>query len=196
MLPIDHFPECSPAGFKDDIPDDAPASIDSPLFEIDPEPEGWQPKGAVTGDRVHAVLEKIDFQNPDKWFRSNENLLRKIYRDNYDEVKVLSMNFFSMELPFDLKKSEVLGREYSYIVRTSAGMKKRYVDLLLSDSGKLTIVDYKTDSFGGSSVAEAAEPYLETQRHYIEDISGIFGLQACGYLVFLREGTVYPVELE
>jgi len=196
ILPVDHFPGCSPAIIEIDTAGDTYASADRPLFEITPEPEGWQPEGAETGDRVHAVMEKIDFQRPGQWFRNNEILLRKVYRDDYDEIKELSMSFFRMELPFDLRKSEILGREYPYVVRTPAGMKKRYVDLILSDSGKLTLVDYKTDSFRGSSVEEAAEPYLETQRYYIHDISEIFGMQACGYLVFLREGIVYPVAPE
>ncbi len=164
------------------------------LFEIDPKPENWQPGGAAIGDCVHAVMEKIDFKAPEQWFMDNDAFLRRVYGDDYEEIRELSLNFFRMKLPFDIEKSEILGREYSYAVRTPGVIRKRYIDLLLRDNGKLTVVDYKTDSFSGSSASQVTESYIEKQRYYIRDISEIFGVQVCGYLVFLREKIVYPVE--
>jgi ATP-dependent exoDNAse (exonuclease V) beta subunit len=170
-----------------------PVSDEGVLFEIDPEPEGWQSRGAAIGDYVHEVMEKIDFSSPEEWFTDNQDYLKRIYGDDYQEIKELSLRFFRMKLPFNLEKSEILGREYPYQVKTSRGLKKRYIDLLLRENGKLTVVDYKTDSFGESSADDVAAGYLKTQKYYIRDISEIYGTEACGYLVFLREGIVFPV---
>ncbi len=163
------------------------------LFEIDPKPENWQPMGAAIGESVHSVMEKIDFNAPEQWFMNNENFLRRVYGDDFEEVRELSLNFFRMKLPFDLRKSEILGREYAYVIKTSGRIRKRYVDLLLRDNGKLTVVDYKTDSFRGSSAAQVIQDYIEKQRHYLRDISEIFDVQVFGYLVFLREEIVHAV---
>ncbi|NOQ22190.1 MAG: AAA family ATPase [Candidatus Aegiribacteria sp.] len=176
-----------------EICDDFIENDDTVLFEIDPKPENWQSGGAAIGDSVHAVMEKIDFNAPERWFTDNEDFLRRIYRDDFEEIRELSLNFFRMKMPFDLKKSEILGREYTCVIKTPSGIKKRYVDLLLRYNGKLTVVDYKTDSFSGSSASQVVQSYIEKQRFYIQDISEIFGVEVCGYLVFLREEIVYPV---
>jgi len=176
-----------------EICDDFIENNDSVLFEIDPKPENWQSGGAAIGDCVHAVMEKIDFNAPEQWFMDNENFLRRIYRDDFEEIRELSLNLFLMQLPFDLKKSEIIGREYTYDVNTTSGIKKRYIDLLLRDKGKLIIVDYKTDSFSGSSLQKVAHDYMEKQLYYIRDVSEIFNEKVCGYLLFLREGIVCPV---
>ncbi|MCD4700217.1 MAG: UvrD-helicase domain-containing protein, partial [Candidatus Aegiribacteria sp.] len=168
------------------ISDDFSEIDDSVLFEIDPEPDNWQPGGAIIGECVHAVMEKIDFDAPDQWFVDNDVILRRVYGDEFDEIRELSLNFFRMKLPFDLQKVEIVGREYAYIVETSEGIRKRYVDLLIRDKEKLTVIDYKTDSFSGSSLEQVAQSYVEKQRYYIRDISDIFGMPVCGYLVFLR----------
>jgi len=196
IRPVKSFPSSSTAGFRTEFSDAASVSASAVLFEIEPKPEGWQERGAAIGDFVHAVLEKIDPRSPEKWFRKNEMYLRRIYRDDFDEVKSLTLNLFLMELPFDLQRSEIIGREYPYFVETPRGMKKRYIDLLLRDRGQLVAIDYKTDSFSGSSAEKIVESYMKKQRHYVRDISRIFGEQACGYLVFLRESVVYPVSAE
>ena len=177
-----------------EICDDFTENDDTVLFEIDPKPENWQPGGAVIGDCVHAVLEKIDFKSPEQWFLDNDVFLRRVYGDDFKKIRELSLNFFRMKLPFDLEKAEILGREYAYTVETSGGIRKRYVDLLLRDNGKLVVVDYKTDSFSETSAAQVVQSYIDKQRYYIRDISEIFGEQASGYLVFLREEIVYPVK--
>ncbi|MCK4806337.1 MAG: UvrD-helicase domain-containing protein [Candidatus Aegiribacteria sp.] len=193
VLPTDISYHSSARRPEIEMTDNFEGNDDNPLFEIDPKPENWQSGGAVIGECVHAVMEKIDFNAPEQWFTDNENFLRRIYGYNFEEIRELSLNFFRMKLPFDLEKSEILGREYAYIVKTSGRIKKRYIDLLLRDNGRLAVVDYKTDSFGGSSATQAAQGYIEKQRYYLRDISEIFGVQAFGYLVFLREETVYPV---
>jgi ATP-dependent exoDNAse (exonuclease V) beta subunit len=176
-----------------EISDDFSEYDDTVLFKIDPKPDNWQPGGAAIGECVHAVMEKLDFNAPEQWFIENEPFLRRVYGDDFEEIKELSLNFFRMELPFDFDTMEILGREYGYSVRAPGGIKKRYVDLLLRDSGKLIVVDYKTDSFSGSSAEQVVQSYIEKQRYYIQDISDIFGEQVCGYLVFLREGIISPV---
>lgn len=163
------------------------------LFEIDPKPENWQPGGAVIGECVHSIMEKIDFSSPREWFLNNETILRRLYGDDLEEIRELSLNLFRMKLPFDLEKSEILGREYAYVIKTHGRIRKRYVDLLLRDNGKLIIVDYKTDSFSGSSAEQVVQYYNEKQQYYIRDISNIFGVQVFGYLVFLREEVVHQV---
>ena len=177
-----------------EVCDDFSKSDDSVLFEIDPKPDNWQPGGAAIGECVHSVLEKIDFSAPEQWFLDNEDFLRRVYGDDFEEIRELSLNLFRMKLPFDLDNASILGREYAYCIGTSGGIQKRYVDLLLRDNGKLTVVDYKTDSFSGSSAEKVVQSYIEKQLYYIQDVSKLFCEPACGYLVFLREGTVHPVE--
>ena len=126
-----------------------------------------------------------------RWFLDNDVFLRRVYGNDFEEIRELSLKFFRMKLPFDLEKAEIIGREYAYVVETSGGIKKRYIDLLIRDKGKLIVIDYKTDSFSGSSLEQVAQNYIEKQRYYIRDISEIFGEQVCGYLVFLRAGIHY-----
>lgn len=160
---------------------------DTPLFTVDPKPEGWQPRGAVIGDRVHAAMEKIDMKDPERWFRNNREQLKRLYGNDLDEVRTLCLNFFAMDLPFDLDSSTILGREYHYFVKTPGGIKKRYIDLLLrTPEGRLTVVDYKTDDLKEDTREDVIEAYMETQRHYIEDIGRLFGEPVRGHLAFLR----------
>jgi ATP-dependent helicase/nuclease subunit A len=194
ILPVEVSHHSSPPRSLVEICDDFSEGDDSVLFEIDPKPDNWQPGGAAIGEYVHAVMEKIDFKSPEQWFVDNDVFLRRGYGDDFEEIRELSLNFFRMKLPFDLEKAAVLGREYAYIVDTSGGIRKRYVDLLIRDNGKLTVIDYKTDTFSGSSAEQVIQSYIEKQRYYIQDVSKLFGEPACGYLVFLREGIVHPVE--
>ncbi|MEN8208511.1 MAG: UvrD-helicase domain-containing protein [Candidatus Fermentibacteria bacterium] len=189
--PVDVSYRASPGKPSVEIRDDFSENDESVLFEIDPKPENWQPGGAAVGDCVHAVMEKIDFSAPRQWFLNNDVFLRRLYGDDFEEIRELSLNFFRMKLPFDLEKAEILGREYPCVLETPRRITKRYVDLLLRDNGKLTVIDYKTDSFRGSSLEQVARGYIEKQQHYIQDISKIFGEQACGYLIFLRAGKYY-----
>ncbi len=163
------------------------------LFEVQMKPENWQRRGARIGDDVHAVLNKIDFSDPLGWFAEHDSILKKMYGDDFDEIRELSLKLFQMELPFSIEQSLVISREYPYIASTCNGLEKRYVDLLLKIDNELVIVDYKTDTFDGRTTEQVAEQYIEKQRQYIQDVSRIFGMPARGYLVFLREGTVFSV---
>ena len=164
------------------------------LFSIEPKPKDWQERGAYIGDCVHSVLEKIDLTAPEQWLRKNHEYLRRLFGEDLDEVEDLVVNLFEMELPFSISDSEILGREYTYFVKTPSGVKTRYLDLLLRDGcGNLIVADYKTDRFGRLSPQEVAERYLKKQRYYLKDIAGIFGREPLGYLLFLREKTVVGV---
>ncbi|MCK4671525.1 MAG: UvrD-helicase domain-containing protein [Candidatus Aegiribacteria sp.] len=163
------------------------------LFEVQMKPENWQRRGARIGDDVHAVLHKIDFSNPLGWFAEHDSILKKMYGDDFDEIRELSLKLFQMELPFSIEQSLVISREYPYIASTCNGLEKRYIDLLLRIENELVVVDYKTDTFDGRTTEQVAEQYIEKQQQYIQDVSRLFGLPAKGYLVFLREGTVFSV---
>lgn len=163
------------------------------LFESQMKPENWQSRGARTGDDVHAVLQKIDFSDPLGWFKEHDGFLKKLYGDDFDEIRELSLKLFQMDLPFSIKQSLIISREYPYITSTRSGMEKRYIDLLLRIDNELIVVDYKTDTFDGRTTEQVAEQYIEKQRQYIQDVSRLFGLPARGYLVFLREGTVFSI---
>ena len=164
------------------------------FFPVDPKPRDWQEHGAYIGDCVHTVLEKIDLTAPEQWLRKNREYLRRLFEKDLEEVKGLVMNLFEMELPFSISDSKILGREYTYFVKTPSGVKTRYIDLLLRDeNGSLIVADYKTDSFDGSSSEEVVNSYLEKQRYYLKDIAGIFGEEPRGYLIFLREKTVVSI---
>ncbi|MCK4503978.1 MAG: hypothetical protein KAW14_00050, partial [Candidatus Aegiribacteria sp.] len=163
------------------------------LFEVQMKPENWQRRGARIGDDVHAVLNKIDFSDPLGWFAEHDSILKSMYGDDFDEIRELSLKLFQMELPFSIEQSLVISREYPYIASTCNGLEKRYIDLLLKIDNELVVVDYKTDTFDGRTTEQVAEQYVEKQRQYIQDVSRIFDMPARGYLVFLREGTVFSV---
>lgn len=163
------------------------------LFESQMKPEHWQRRGARIGDDVHAVLQKIDFSDPPAWFAEHDRILKKMYGDDFNEIKELSLKLFQMDLPFSIDQSLVISREYPYITSTRSGLEKRYIDLLLRIDNELIVVDYKTDTFDGRTTEQVAEQYIEKQQQYIQDVSRLFGLPARGYLVFLREGSVFSV---
>ncbi len=164
------------------------------LFEVQMKPENWQRRGARIGDDVHAVLQKIDFSDPLSWFAEHDSILKKMYGDDFDEIRELSLRLFRMELPFSIEQSLVISREYPYITTSTCnGLEKRYIDLLLRIDNELVVVDYKTDTFDGRTTEQVAQQYIEKQQQYIKDISRLFGLPARGYLVFLREGTVFSI---
>ncbi len=159
------------------------------LFEVQMKPENWQRRGARIGDDVHAILQKVDFSDPRGWFTEHKCILKKLYGDDFDEIRELSLNLFRMDLPFSIEQSLIISREYPYIASTCDGMEKRYIDLLIKFDSELVVVDYKTDTFNGRTTEQVAEQYIEKQQQYIQDVSRLFGLPARGYLVFLREGT-------
>ena len=159
------------------------------LFEVQMKPENWQSRGARIGDDVHAVLQKIDFTDPRGWLSEHDGFLKKLYGDDFNEIRELSMKLFEMDLPFSIEQSLIISREYPYIASTCNGMEKRYIDLLLSMDSELVVVDYKTDTFNGRTAEQVAEQYIEKQQQYVQDVSRLFNLPARGYLVFLREGS-------
>ena len=163
------------------------------MFEVQMKPENWQRRGARIGDDVHAVLNKIDFSDPPGWFAEHDSILKKIYGDDFDEIRELSLELFRMDLPFSIEQSLVISREYPYITSTRNGLEKRYIDLLLRIDNELVVVDYKTDTFDGRTTEQVAEQYIEKQQQYIQDVSGLFNLPARGYLVFPREGAVFSI---
>ena len=176
------LPACSPA-----------VAIKGEEFIVRPVALGWQPEGAKVGDIVHSVMEKLDFTDPEGWLREKSTELELLFGEHLPLVTDLCLAFFRMNLPFDPSTVSVVGREFPYTVKTDGGMKVRIIDLLVETEEGLVVVDYKTDAFGGRTVEEAAEEYLETQRHYVKDMSELFGRQATGYLAFLRENTLYPI---
>lgn len=163
------------------------------LFEVQMKPENWQRRGARIGDDVHAVLHKIKFSDPLGWFAEHDSILKKMYGDDFDEIRELSLKLFQMELPFSIEQSLIISREYPYIASACNGLEKRYIDLLLRINNELVVVDYKTDTFDGRTTEQVAEQYIEKQQQYIQDVSGLFGLPARGYLVFLRKGSVISI---
>lgn len=157
------------------------------LFPAEPRPADRQEHGARVGDMVHHVMEKIDMEDPEGWLDAYADHLRRLCGESLEEVRDLCLAFFAMELPFRLEEAEVLGREFPYMVGTPAGVKARYVDLLLrSRDGRLRVLDYKTDRLGVPGWEETVDGYVEKMRYYIGDISRFFDEPVTGHLVFLR----------
>ena len=163
------------------------------FYSITAKQQDAQTEGAKIGDMVHGVMEKISFSDPQEWFAENEGILKERLAEYYEEVKKLALNFFEMKLPFAIDKSEIIGREYPYIVQTDGRVKQRYIDLLLDDGDELIVVDYKTDKFNGRTAEEVGDEYSEKQEYYLKDISEFFGKSTRGYLVFLREDAVHEI---
>ncbi len=169
--------------------------IGGDFFPVDPVPVDFQSPGAVLGEHVHQVMEKIDMTDPSGWLNANGKNLSAVYGRELDRIRELCLNFFEMQLPFELEECTVIGREYPYIVHTPPGVKKRYIDLVLVEpNGSIIEVDYKTDDLDRPDAQRVVDSYMETQRHYMEDLSAIFGRKVRGYLVFLRHRKVVEVK--
>ena len=67
------------------------------------------------------------------------------------------------------------------------------MDLAFLEDGEWVVVDYKTDHLDGINSDTIVEGYMETQRHYVEDMRSAFGEEVRGYLVFLRHGRAVEV---
>lgn len=175
-------PGCDPAGLEP-----------TPMLEVDPRVPNWQPEGAIVGDMVHAVLEKIDFTDPVGWLDASAPSLRRLFRERFAEVRELVENFFSMELPFSLADCTIVGREYPLSELTEEGAQAKYIDLLLDAGDRMIVVDYKTDDLAGRSPEELAEEYRDQQLGYRDDITAIFGKPVLCYLILLRPRLAIPV---
>ncbi|MBN2585922.1 MAG: UvrD-helicase domain-containing protein, partial [Candidatus Fermentibacteraceae bacterium] len=131
LQPLDPLPAGPVEKARETLHDTSPEPEEPLLFGIEPVPGDWQPRGAALGDMVHQVMEKIDMSDPEGWLTGHGAFLGRLYGNDLEEVSRLCLTFFEMELPFDLRASTVLGREYPYFVRTPEGIRKRYIDLLL-----------------------------------------------------------------
>ncbi len=145
------------------------------------------------GTAVHAILEKIDLSDPSGWIEAHSGPLNKTLKDLYEEACELTLAFFETDLPLDLGKCRIVGREYSYMVQTPSGPRTRYIDLLADTGDRLIVLDYKTDRVIEGDLGRAAAQYIETQEHYGRDIAIAFGRPVSCYLVFLRERALFKV---
>ncbi len=180
-------PELDPASSPGRVPPET-----EPVFQI-PEPEVEDTPAERLGTLVHAILERIDHADPKGWTEDNRELLESVCEEMCEEASQLALRFFGMELPFDLQRCDVVGREYPLVVMQEGRPRERYIDLLLDDGEDLIVVDYKTDHVPEpreENLDRLAEHYRGQQEGYLEAVRRAFGRPARGNLVFLAAGAV------
>ena len=184
-------PELDPASSPGRVPPET-----EPVFEA-AGPEVEDTPAERLGTLVHAILERIDHADPEGWMEDGRELLESVCGDMCQQASKLALAFFDMQLPFDLKGCEVVGREYPLVVSGEGRPQERYIDLLLDDGEGLIVVDYKTDHVPepeNESLDRLAEHYRSQQEGYLEAVRRAFGRPARGYLVFLAAGAVRRIE--
>jgi len=155
--------------------------------EIDQTPE------KTLGTIVHAMLEKIDVENPNEWIEEHTGNLRASFPGLFEEAQSLALSLFDTDLPFELTGKRIIGREFCYMVSIPEGARTRYIDLLLDDGKRLIVLDYKTDHVSDGDLAAAAEQYEETQAFYGTDMALVYGKPVSCFIAFLREKACFHV---
>ncbi len=156
-----------------------------PVIVPPPEPPAPDPAASAKrlGTEVHALLEKIDLNNPQGWLDLNIPILRSCMEFADDAAK-LALAFFGTPLPFDLSKARILGREYPLL---ADGM-ILYVDLLLDMGSHLEVIDFKTDS--PSSLDSLFEQYRAKLERYAAVLERLKNKPAACRLVLLQQREV------
>lgn len=131
------------------------------------------------GSEVHALLEKIDLENPGEWLERSMPLLAG-QMEFPERAAELALAFFETPLPFPLEKAEVVGREYPLLSRGKA----MYVDLLLDLGSHLEIIDFKTDS--PESLEDLLDQYRARQYEYADVLEEVTG-RPCGCRLLLLQ---------
>jgi len=167
-------------------------SPDSPFFPVTI-PRLDQTPEKTLGTVVHAILEKIDFENPTEWIEEHTGALRASFPHLFEEAKSLALSLFDTDLPFELTGNRIIGREFCYIVSIPRGARTRYIDLLLDDGKRLIVVDYKTDHVRDGDLAATAEQYRKTQAFYGTDMARVYGKPVSCFIAFLREKACFRV---
>jgi len=186
----------SPAPLRPEEGAEEPPAEYMAFPELKPSREPSTPEREL-GVAVHKLLERIDPANPGEWLEGHADFLKAVAGGQMEKASELALRFFGMELPFDLKSCEVVGREYPLVVMEEGRPQERYIDLLLDDGECLIVVDYKTDRVPEpekESLDRLAEHYRGQQEGYLEVVRRAFGRPARGYLVFLAAGAVRRIE--
>ena len=107
------------------------------------------------GNRLHSILEKIDF---------TKNDINK-YSLNSDEKRILG-KFVNCDLLKDVSKGKVY-KEYEFIYKEDNDVKHGFIDLMVAYDDYIDIIDYKLSNIDD----EAYIKQLNGYKSYIEMIS-------------------------
>lgn len=171
----DVFKQKDPAGVYQGVSDEFNRLYPDCLPLVQPDKE----KQMRVGTEVHAILEFIDFGEPELWLKKNGEQLRHAL-EFPDHAIPLAMRFFDI---YNLEGAVLIGREYPLLVKG----KQYYIDLLLQRNGIYEIVDYKTDR---EDAKKKAEDYREKQLLYAKALRDITGKKVIARLAFLHHGVI------
>jgi ATP-dependent helicase/nuclease subunit A len=183
-------PELDPASRPEPVPPKTEAVFETAA------PEEEDTPAKRLGTAVHAILERIDHDDPEGWIAANRELLEAVCGDMFEQASRLALALFSMELPFELPECRVVGREYPLVIGGEGRPQERYIDLLLDDGESLIVVDYKTDRVPPpeeEGLKRLVEEYRGQQEGYLEAVRTAFGRPARAWLVFLSVGRAVEV---
>ncbi len=109
------------------------------------------------GTAMHAVLERMDFQNPRKSLEENlEEAFRLFEADALVQARTLIEKFLTGPLYGQLKQAKMVRRELPFVLNERHGAIHGVIDLLYQDAGGAWhVVDYKTAEGSAEKVREA-----------------------------------------
>ena len=158
--------------------------------------EGDSEKGKRIGTLAHAILERIDFNQPGDAL----SLARRfaVEADDVDIVVPLVKRALEMPVMRRAARAERVFRELPFTMLTEDGQPSNgVVDLVFMDSAGAVIVDYKADQCDVENVGDRAQHHAPQIKQYAKALTQILGQPVReAWLLFLRPGLAERVALE
>jgi ATP-dependent helicase/nuclease subunit A len=152
-------------------------------------------EAATVGSALHRVMERIDLENP----RDLEALTRAICLDlgapsRAVEVVDMARNCLASPAVQRAIASRSFKREVPFTVSSVNGVAVGRLDLLFTENGEATIIDFKSDQIETNEIDERVRSYQGQADAYAEGVSASMGLVASRIVfVFAHLGVERPV---
>jgi len=160
------------------------------------EPEDEPVNAADFGTAMHAVLERVDFRNPEtaSLQRSLDFYFSGAGQKEKDEARAILGRFLKSPLAARLRQAKNIHRELPFILNERHGMIHGVIDLLFQDArGDWHVLDYKT-AVGDEEKVQASGYLIQIQlyAHAVRRILGVY--PASGTLYFLKNNWEYRLD--
>lgn len=158
--------------------------------------------GRELGNLVHAVLQNWDFDLSGLKDCFERELRRSALGPDEDQ-KVLTQalrllqRFAESPTAEEIRKGNEVYSEVPFILKLEDSQIEGIIDKLYRNrSGRLTVIDYKTDPVLKEDVPKKAEEYRPQLETYALASHRLFGEEIETALVFLAPGITYPLQID
>jgi len=205
---------CGPAGFEPEV---SPSDLDSysacprryllerilgPVLVADEgqpirDSDRRQTQGAEFGTLVHEALEQLDFRDD----TNDERLLASLAETSgsstlCDALRGILSTFRGSQLAKALRGARRVRREVPFILRRDSGVLRGKIDLLYEDeSGRMSIVDYKTD-VDSTGIVERYKAQLAAYAVAASPLLGIASSDLGVSIYLARTGELLPLSMD